>query len=83
MTHPTLSVRCKNDNGKVTDIHSKLCSRYFCSEGCALDQQIICLLSNRTDNYWFCPICANLALNVVFVEKDIEERCAIFLESYK
>ena len=51
------------------------------SECCGLVQQIICLLNNRTDNYWFCPICAKPTLNAVFVEKDIEERCAIFLES--
>ena len=85
-SNENLSVRCNNDNCKVTDIHSNLrlctrCSRYFCSECCGLDQQIICLLNNRTDNYWFCPNCTKPALNAVFVEKDIEERCAIFLES--
>ena len=57
------------------------CSRCFCSKCCNLDQQIICLLNNHTDNYWFCPNCAKPALNAVFVEKDIKEKCAIFLES--
>ena len=81
-----LSVRCNNNNYKVTDIHSNLrlctrCSRYFCSECCVLDQQIICLLNICIDNYWFCPNCTKPALNIVFVEKDIEERCAVFLES--
>ena len=81
-----LSVRCNKENCKVADIHSNLrlctrCSRYFYSEWCSLDQQIICLLNNRTDNYWFCPNCAKPALNAVFVETDIEERFAIFLES--
>ena len=85
-SNESLSVRCKNNNCKVTDIlsNSRLCtrfSRYFCSECCGLDQQIICLLNNRTDNYWFCPNCAKLPLNDVFVEKDTEERCTIFLES--
>ena len=88
MTHPKkiYLVRCNNDNYKVTDIHSNLrlctrCSRYFCSECCVLDQQIICLLNICIDNYWFCPNCTKPALNIVFVKKDIEERCAIFLES--
>ena len=85
-SNENLSVRCNNDNCKVTDIHSNLrlctrCSRYFCSECCGLDQQIICLLNNRPDSYWFCPNCAKRVLNAVFVKKDIEERCAIFLES--
>ena len=85
-SNENLSVRCNNNNCKVTDIHSNLrlctrCSRYFCSECCGLDQQIICLLNNHTDSYWFCPNCAKPALNAVFVKKDIEERCAIFLES--
>ena len=85
-SNKNVSVRCNNDNCKVTDIHSNLrlctrCSKYFCSECCGLDQQIICLLNNRTDNYWFCPNRNKPALNAVFVEKDIEERCAIFLES--
>ena len=55
--------------------------RYFCSECSSLDQQIICLFSNCTGNYWFCSNCSKPALNAVFVEKDIEERCTIFLES--
>ena len=85
-SNENLSVRCNNENCKVADIHSNLrlctrCSRYFYSEWCSLDQQIICLLNNRTDNYWFCPNCAKPALNAVFVEIDIEERFAIFLES--
>ena len=85
-SNENLSVRCNNNNCKVTDIHSNLrlctrCSRYFCSECCGLDQQIICLLNNHTDSCWFCPNCAKPALNAVFVKKDIEERCAIFLES--
>ena len=29
----------------------------------------------------FCPNCTKAALNAVFVEKDIDERCYIFLES--
>ena len=83
-SNKNLSVRCNNDNCKVTNIHSNLrlctrCSRYCCSECCGLDQQIICLLNNRTDNYWFWPNCTKPALNAVIVEKDIEERCAIFL----
>ena len=87
-SNENLSVRCSNDNCKVTDTHSNLrlytrCSRYFCNECCGLDQQIICLLNKHTDNYWFCPICAKPALNAVFIEKDIEERCAIFLESIR
>ena len=55
--------------------------RYFCSECSRLDQQITCLFNNCTGNYWFCPNCAKPALNAVFDEKDIEERCTIFLES--
>ena len=73
-------VRCNKDNFNVTDIHSNLrlctrCSRY-CSECCGLH-----LLSNCTNTYLFCENCAKLALNAVFVEKCIEERSAIFLES--
>ena len=86
LSNENLLVRCNNDNCKVTDIHSNLrlctgCSRYFCGECCGLDQQIICLFNNRTDNYWFSPNCAKTALNAVFVEKDKEERCVIFVES--
>ena len=85
-SNENLLVKCNNDNCKVTEIHSNLrictrCLRYFSSEYYSVDQQIIFLLSNRTDNYWFCPNCTKAALNAVFVEKDIEERCSIFLES--
>ena len=65
----------------ITVIAKLLTLRYFCGECCGLDQQIICLFNNRTDNYWFCPNCAKPALNAVFVEKDKEERCVIFVES--
>ena len=85
-SNENLSVRCNNDNCKVNEIHSnlRLCTRYstcFFSECCGIDQQIICLLNNRTDNYWFCLNYAKLPLNAVFAKKDVEERCAIFLES--
>ena len=85
-SNENLLVKCNNDNCKVTEIHSNLrictrCLRYFSSEYYSVDQQIIFLLSNRTDNYWFCPNCTKAALNAVFVEKDTEEKCSIFLES--
>ena len=39
------------------------------------------LTQQPQDNYLFCPNCSKPDLNVVFVEKDKEERCAIFPES--
>ena len=64
-SNENLSVRCNNDNCRITEVHSNLrlctrCSRYFCSE---------------------CTNCNKLGLNALFEEKDIEEWCAIFLES--
>ena len=33
------------------------------------------LLNDRNDNYWFCLDCAKPALNAIFIDKDIEEKC--------
>ena len=33
------------------------------------------MLNERNENYWFCPDCAKLALDAIFMDKDIEEKC--------
>ena len=38
-------------------------------------------LPNERTNYWFCPTCAKPALNAVFLDKDIDKRRNIFLDS--
>ena len=34
------------------------CSTYFCIQCCSLNEQIVKLLNEHTDNFWFCPDCA-------------------------
>ena len=51
------------------------CSSYFCYQCCGLSQKILKLLNDRNDNYWFCPDCAKPALNAIFMDKDIKEKC--------
>ena len=36
-----------------------------------------------TSNYWFCPTCTKPTLNAVFLDKDMDERCKVFLDSIK
>ena len=86
MKQVPILVTCKNENCTEQGIqntfrHCTRCFQYFCSQCCDLEEHIVKLLNSWVDNYWFCPICAKPALNAVFVEKDIEERCQIFLES--
>ena len=64
-----LLVKCTNDNWTEEDIYLlfRLCTRcssYFCSHCCNLDQEIIKLLNERTDNYWFWPTCEKNPLKV-------------------
>ena len=72
---------CTEHGLQDTFRHCTRCSQFFCNQCCDLDQHIVKLLNSRADNYWFCPDCAKPALNAVFVEKDIEERCSNFLEA--
>ena len=51
------------------------CSSYFCYQCCGLSQKFLKLLHDRNDNNWFCPDCAELTLNAIFIDKDIEEKC--------
>ena len=55
------------------------CPTYFCSKCCGLNEQIAKLLNERTDNFWFCPDCTKPALNAIFLDKDIDERCQSYL----
>ena len=50
-------------------------SSYFDYQCCGLSQKILKILNGRNENYWFCPDCAKLALNAIFMDKDIEEKC--------
>ena len=81
-------VKCTYNNCTEENIylHFRLCTRcssYFCSHRCNLDQQIIKLLNEGTDNYLFCPACTKPELNAVFLDKDVDELCKIFLDSMK
>ena len=84
----SLLVKCTYNNCTEENIylHFRLCTRcssYFCSHRCNLDQQIIKLLNEGTDNYLFCPACTKPELNAVFLDKDVDELCKIFLDSMK
>ena len=76
----TTLVKCTNDNCTEEDINlhfSRLCTRcsfYFCSHCCNLDQEIIRILNERANNYWFCLTCTKPLLNAVFLDKDIDEK---------
>ena len=50
------------------------CSSYFCYQCCGLSHKILKLLNHRNDNCWFCPDCVKLALNAIFMDKDIEKK---------
>ena len=71
-------VKCTNQNciEESNISYFRICTRcyssYFCYECCSLSQKILKLLSDRNDSYWFCPDCAKLVLNVIFMDKDIE-----------
>ena len=71
-------VKCTNQNCIEENIsYFRICTRcsYFCYKCCGLSQKILKLLNNRNYNYWFCPDCAKLALNAIFMDKDFEEKC--------
>ena len=38
------------------------------------------LLANRSDIHWYCPPCEEKAIKSIRIEKEIEERCKVFLE---
>ena len=48
------------------------CFRYQC---CGIRQKNLNLLNDRNDNYWFCLDGVKLALNAIFMEKVINEKC--------
>ena len=73
-------VKCTNQNciEENNISYFKICTRcssYFCYECCGLSQRILKLLNDRNDNYWFCSDCTKPALNTIFMDKDIEEKC--------
>ena len=79
-----LTVKCQNENCQETGsfMLCRLCTRcstYFCFQCCGLNEQIVKLLNECTDNFWFSPDCAKPALNAIFFNKDIEERYPSFL----
>ena len=81
-----LTVKCQNENCQETDSFMlfRLCTRcstYFCSQCYGLNERIVKLLNERTDNFWFCPDCAKPALNAIFFDKDIDERCQFYLKT--
>ena len=81
-----LIIKCSNENCTIQGNlqvfrHCTRCSAYFCNQCCDISEKIIKLLTERSDNYWFCPSCTKPALHAVFVEKDIEESCQIFFET--
>ena len=41
------------------------------------------LLNEPTDNFWLCPDCAKPALNAIFFDNDIYERCQSYLSIVK
>ena len=64
----------------------RLCTRcftYFCFQCCGLNEQIVKLLNEPTDNFWFCPDCAKPGLNAIFFDKDIDEWCQSYLAIVK
>ena len=79
-----LTVKCQNENCQETSSFMlfRLCTRcstYFSFQCCGLNEQVVKLLNERTDNFWFCPDCAKPALNVIFFDKDIDERRQSYL----
>ena len=55
-----LTVKYQNENCRETSSFMLFslctrCSTFFCSQYCGLNKQIVKLLNERTDNFWFCP----------------------------
>ena len=66
-----LAVKCQNENCQENGSFMlfRLCTKcatYFFSQCCGLNKQIVKLLNECTDNFWFCPDCTKLPLNVIF-----------------
>ena len=81
-----LIAKCKNENCTEQGNHGyfRLCTRcsfYYCCHCCSLDIAIVKLLNDGSDNFWFCPDCAKAALNAIFVDNNIEERCQMYMAS--
>ena len=79
-----LIVKCKNENCTEQSNHAyfRLCTRcsfYYYCHCCCLGIAVVKLLNDRRDNFWFCPDCAKPALNAIFVDKDIGDRCQIYI----
>ena len=84
----TDNLLAKYTNGNCTEegIHLRFrlctrCSFYFRGDCCNLDQEIIKVLNECTDNYWFCLTSTKSPLNAVFIDKDIDERYKTCLDS--
>ena len=72
-------VKCTNQNcveeNNISYFRISTRCSYFCCQRCGLSQKILKLLNNKNYNNWFCPDCAKLALNAIFMDKDFEEKC--------
>ena len=66
---------CPKEGNYIVFNHCIRCWPNFCCQFCDFGESIIKLLNKWKDNFWLCPNCSKLAVNAVFVEKDIEEHC--------
>ena len=55
------------------------CSTYFYFQCCGLYEEIVKMLNEPTENFWFCPNSAKPSLNAILFAKGIDERCQSYL----
>jgi len=56
------------------------CTNWFCGSCLNMDENFFNILHMRKDFHWFCTECEGLAITAVKVDRDIEERCAAYME---
>lgn len=65
--------------GHTPTMHCEFCSKYYCLECASIEPEIYPVLKNSQSFHWFCPLCEGKAIKSITIERDIEKRCAEFL----
>ncbi len=70
-------VQFTRDDDKL--IQCERCEKWQCAGCCGYSDTEYRLLTNRPQLHWFCEVCQPQAMHAVQADKDIEERCNLYL----
>jgi len=57
------------------------CSSWYCTECLSMSAEVYKVMVERKDLHWFCASCEKQAITAVKCDKEIEEKCAAYMNS--